>query len=452
MIALVLALVLFAGTALAQEPDASPDTAPALARIDFRPPDTIWVGQRVSFYVEVLSATRFAENPQFDLPQVSGAILMRPPGSPMVAEKKIDGTTYTTQLHSFSVYPQRDGEIVVAPIEIRFRSTGDDKAGEPQRAATEELRFTARLPEGAEGLSVLISTKGLEVRETWTPQPSAAKVGDALTRKIVWKATDISGMAFPPLPEPEIEGIAVYPAEPEVRDTSNRGDLTGNRVDSMTFVFEKPGTYELPALVIPWFDLGDLQMKRIELPSLTLDVAENPNPIDADTDGEDEAATDGPPPAPGESLRTAMKALGFVLALGLLFGFAYRRFHEPIARHLAARREARAHSEAAYLERAIRSCGENNALASLNNILHWLDRAVPGSEAATIASFARTERGRTDEGRTLIGLMMDLERAVAAESSWSGGDLHEALRRFHKAAPAPDASRDGALPPLNPLP
>ena len=64
MIALVLALVLFAGTALAQEPDASPDTAPALARIDFRPPDTIWVGQRVSFYVEVLSATRFAENPQ----------------------------------------------------------------------------------------------------------------------------------------------------------------------------------------------------------------------------------------------------------------------------------------------------------------------------------------------------------------------------------------------------
>ena len=42
----------------------APAAEAALVRVEFQPPDPVWVGQQVVFYVEVLTNTSFSEPPR----------------------------------------------------------------------------------------------------------------------------------------------------------------------------------------------------------------------------------------------------------------------------------------------------------------------------------------------------------------------------------------------------
>lgn len=57
---------------------------------------------------------------------------------------------------------------------------------------------------------------------------------------------------------PPQTGLGVYPKPPVVEDAMQRGEFTGQRVETVTYICEQPGTYTLPALTIPallrWLD------------------------------------------------------------------------------------------------------------------------------------------------------------------------------------------------------
>ena len=83
-------------------------------------------------------------------------------------------------------------------------------------------------------------------------------------------------MVLPPILFGSFEGLGVYPKPPVVEDATQRGDFTGQRIDTVTYLCEIVGTYRLPALSIPWFDVDDNKLKHVELPAVTLEIAENP--------------------------------------------------------------------------------------------------------------------------------------------------------------------------------
>ena len=251
----------------------------AQVRIEFDRPEKVWVGERVSFYVVLLTPDRFSGVPRFDLPQVEGAILLKNSGSAFSSTERIDGDTWTTQRHRFSVFAQRAGTIAIPAIDARFetRSGTDDPL--PHALPTEAFEFNADLPQGAERLSALVAAGSLNVNETWDPQPGETLIGGAFTRTVTRTAPNVLAMAFPPLPQPEFDGLAVYPGDPEVSDQEARGQLTGTRIDRITYVVEQPGTYVLPAVVIPWFDLGSEELKAAELPSVTIVATAKPQAV-----------------------------------------------------------------------------------------------------------------------------------------------------------------------------
>src|SRR5262249_31350994 len=157
----------------------------ARVRASIATKDDIWVGQRVTLVVELLAPGTFASAPAFDLPQVPGVILVPPEGSPVIGTEDADGTTYTTQRHELACYAQRGGSIEIPGFSIRFESS--EAFGRPaveQRVTTDPVSFTAKMPQGTEGLATVITTHDLKVEENWDPQPGngPAKPGDAFTR------------------------------------------------------------------------------------------------------------------------------------------------------------------------------------------------------------------------------------------------------------------------------
>src|SRR5262249_43024653 len=155
------------------------------------------------------------------------------------------------------VYAQRAGETTVPAFTIRFDSTPMfGKPTEAQQVSTAPVSIVAKLPPGAEGLATIITTSQLTVRETWQPEPGdeSAKPGDAFTRTITVEARDVPGMVLPALNLPAQEELRVYRKSPMVTDQTNRGELSGSRVETLTYICESAGTYELPGLSWAWWN------------------------------------------------------------------------------------------------------------------------------------------------------------------------------------------------------
>ncbi len=74
--------------------------------------------------------------------------------------------------------------------------------------------------------------------------------------------------------------MSLYQNDPVIDDKNNRGDLTGKRTDSATYVCERVGDFEMPALVITWWDIKREVLKRETLSSVTVTVNAAPPPVD----------------------------------------------------------------------------------------------------------------------------------------------------------------------------
>jgi hypothetical protein len=269
ILGVILLSVLFAASTLAQE---------AKVRTSVATNGDIWVGQRVTLVVELLAPGYFSGAPAFDLPDPQRLLIVPPGGSPTISTEEIEGASYTVQRHEFSVFARTAGVQTIPPLTVRFHFQRNplDTDILPATVNTDAMTFTAQLPPGAEKLGSVISARDLQVVETWKPEPGKAKTGDAFTRTITYTAPEVPAMLFPPFPADQIDGLGIYPNPPEVRDRTERGEITGLRRDSITYVCKRPGQYRIPAVRMTWWDLDAGQLRTIEFPARTLEVASNP--------------------------------------------------------------------------------------------------------------------------------------------------------------------------------
>lgn len=241
----------------------------------------VWAGQRVVLAVDLLAPGYFAGTAAFDLPEVPGLVLAPPEGSPVVSsETGADGTAYTVQRHEVSIFARRGGELVIPAFSVRFgyKRQALDKEEVAATVKTEPVTLSVKVPPGAEKLGGIISARGLVVTEQWKPEPgkTPVKAGDAFTRTIDFTAPDVPAMAFPPFPAGKIDGVGIYQKDPVVLDRENRGSLTGERRDTITYVCQRPGEFTIPATRVTWFDLDGETLRTIDFPERKLIVAANP--------------------------------------------------------------------------------------------------------------------------------------------------------------------------------
>src|SRR5262249_14305728 len=89
------------------------------------------------------------------------------------------------------------------------------------------------------------------------------------------------------------DGVRIYRKDPVLStDVGVHGELNaGRRVDRVTYLFEKPGHYTLPAIDFPWFDAGAKAREVAEAPGIVVDASPAAGTVPA-------IAPEAPPPAP----------------------------------------------------------------------------------------------------------------------------------------------------------
>lgn len=394
----------------------------------------IWVGQKVTVVIDLLVPTYFAGAPAFDVPDVPGTVIL-PPGSetPVLGNEKIGETTYTTQRHELTIYPQRAGSIMLPAFTVRVSAAS--KPGQPSTLSqlnTTPVTFKAVMPPGAEGLSTILSANSVEVKDTWQPETTKLKVGDAVTRTIQVTVPDVPGMVVPPIRWTQIPGLRGYPRQAVIADKTARGTLTGQRIESITYVAEQPGDYTLPAMKLSWWNLKERKLNVIPLSGRELTVAASPA-----------TASVSPP----ERKRRLYIVVPACVIVGLLMIVIFAR--RPLKAWWNRLLLKRASSERTRFAEMHRACHHGDLKAIDGTFRLWL-QSLP--QPMTMESAAAVSSGMRPLIRTLEARLYGHNGAKQGTDTSLGQQLYQAALSWRELICHPQSQRsiETILSPLNP--
>lgn len=419
---LAIALLLGLGAPLtaqdhAQVPAKAASVAPlpaiptVMVRQSLEPAAGVVIGQHVALRVDVLFRDEMPRPPRVSLPDVPGVQMLRFETQATTMRDTVDGLNYVGQRFEFALYPRRGGTFEIPAASVNLRDRQGDPAG---TAFGHSVPLEVRVPAGVDASGPVVATRHLTLSEQWEPGPKGTfKAGDAIVRTIIRTAEDVPGLAMRELTFPAPQGVRAYVDPPDLTDQSNRGTIIGRRLDRVTYVFERAGRFDLPAVEQPWWDLGENTLRMARAPGVTIAVTAMASPSEA-------AGT-------GVWHRLAWIVAGIAVLAALVFWIRQRR---------NARATSTAREERDAFTALRQSCASTDARATYEALARWrcvLDpacgRAVAAIQAPLEAAlFTGTTSIWDKEQSTTL-----LERAAC-------------LRRLHRSRPPGEQ----ALPPLNP--
>lgn len=406
-----LLLMLLAGPAAAQDA-AAPPVPDVLVREGLDPTAGAVLGQHVALHVDVLFRGTMPRPPRVSVAQVPGLQVIRFESQGTTIRESVGGEAYVGQRFEFALYARRGGAFDIPAATVTLL---DREGGETGTAQGQPLRLDIDVPPGIDVSQPVVATRRLSLDQQWQPSPAGPlKPGDAVVRIITRGAEDIPGLAMLDLDLSAPDGVHAYADPPDIRDSVNRGVVTGHRIDRITYVFERGGDFRLPAMAQPWWDLGTNALKTAQADGATVHVAAPP------------AGRTGT-----ASPRNLRALAGPALALAGLLVLAFLGW--TLLRGLRARRAEPERVAFAALRHA---CEGDDAGEIYRRFSNWTRQLTPAMSGAADIEAADL-RAAMFAGEAAAWTRADASRLLAR--------LKALRRQHHASSPIP------ALPPLNPV-
>jgi len=434
--------------------------APApMARVEVTAQQPIRAGQQVNIDVTVLAPNFFMSAPAFPSLEVPGAIVTLPDARALNGNQTIDGVTYATISKTYAFVAAEDGDFDLPQATITLTYAGND--GAPQEAtvtlpATRIRVGAGGVPKvsssGASNGGALLPVAALNVTQTLSPPPEhdvvQLRVGDTLVRTVATFAPGTQAMLIQPPKSNAPRGVRVFAADPKLSDgvSPNAGSPTagGLRIDTFSYVFERKGTYTVPAITLDWTDPATGHASHSDAPSIRVVVAAGAS------------AGDLAPSGSGFSIPQDAESIGVVLAgvaglgvLGLVIWRTLPLWRTLRHRYRERRSSARANAKSLRSE-VIQACRSNDAAAAYRLAQRW-SLEVTGAGLTEWAS-ATGDAALIDAVSALATYCFARTDTAsgAVEPHWNGAPLAAAFERCASTA-SPDAAHASAIPALAPL-
>ena len=364
--------------------------------------------------------------PAFPSFEVPGVIVRLPPGASNPVSERIGGATWSGVVRAYRLYPMAAGRFRIPPRSMTV-TFADPETRDPVTVdlRTDEIAFEGTVPAAAEGLDPFIAAAALTLEQTVEGTPDDLAPGGAVTRTVTARVVGTAPLFLPPLIPPlAADGLAAYPSEPVVVESEADGVLSGERMESVTYVAEAGGRHATPPIRVRWFNLAEGRIETAEVAGFEIAIRGPTAP---------QPAADGRPSV----LWIVVGALCAALA-----GTAGFRLRPRVAAWRRRRREAYRASEAFAFDRAVAALRSRDTGEALRAVALWSSRALPaaGPVEDRLAD-ALSQLGATRYGRG---------RRPSTDAPWT--DALAALRaaRRGRRAAAADIAAGQALPPLNP--
>lgn len=237
-------------------------TAPEpILKVGIDPPRVV-VGQRAVLRVEVLAPNYMTSPPDLPAFQVRNAVTRQLQGVNSNDER--NGTSYAGVIMEFAVYPQEPGSYAIPEQKLTVKYAAEPPATRETVLTVPRTSFEAFIPDAASALNPFVAASSLSAEQAVQRSSDEPKTGDAVTRTVTIKAEGLLAMLLPPQSFAAIDGFSLYPAQPSLEDhVDGRTDaMTSTRINSATYMLQRPGNYVLPAIDIAWLNVRSGEIER----------------------------------------------------------------------------------------------------------------------------------------------------------------------------------------------
>lgn len=239
------------------------------------------VGQPFILRLTVLVPTHMPKPPIFPTYEAPNIIIRLPEKSSTPTSKTVNGETWSGITRAYRFYPMEAGTTVIPPQDVTLFYVNETNVSEVETytSQTPEVSIVATLPDKAKDLNPPILATGLSITQTLVPQEGPVEVGGSIERKLSIKIDGTSALFIPPLIKTEpIAGLAAYPKDPKVAETSNRGLMSGTREESVVYVAQTAGPLVLPEISLDWYNVETDTVETLSLPGITSEITQ-PNVV-----------------------------------------------------------------------------------------------------------------------------------------------------------------------------
>lgn len=383
-----------------------------------------YVQAEVRYTLRLYRASSLQTGYFFD-PEVPDAILeVLAEDDPKAVER--DGRPMQMIERRYVLNPQRSGRLEIPPPAFSGRESfvKGETLVLAVRPKPKEVRESWWLP-----------ARKVTVAADWQLPPAPFRAGEPLEQVVTVTAEGLTGAQIPPLPIPP--GARVLRAE-SGHDRDAAGTTLGWRRERRLWLPAGAGPLEIPALDLPWWDLGADRERHAVLAGRTFAIAPAahpaPPPIPA------------PPPSPtpkGESVAERLSVMAGPVVGVLVFAFGLwlaDRFLSVPRRVLGRRRKAALRAFAG-------ACRTGDAPQARRALLHWCD-AWESVSPAGLLDLARRLDGRSAKALRTLDAHLYGPKPPPWDGTEAAAILLPALRRMVPGVQV--SSTAGGLPPLDP--
>ncbi|MCA0893701.1 BatD family protein [Microbulbifer agarilyticus] len=193
-------------------------------------------------------------------------------------ERRIDGVGHAVYELTYAVFPESSGELQIPSLNyVAVTGRRDPFSLFNRNAQRIRLRSDVKTiqvepkPDSYSG-SHWLPAASLGLVQSWSKDPEEFKVGEPITRIINLRAEGLRAAQLPPLPQLNIDGLKTYPDQPQQENQTGAGGVDGSRIETTAIVATKPGSYQLPAITITWWDTKSGRQRATQLPAFRFSV------------------------------------------------------------------------------------------------------------------------------------------------------------------------------------
>ena len=408
----------------------------------------VFVQGQVILTLRLLSATDISAYQFGDISLENLDAVIEPLGDERQYQTRIADRSYLVLEQQFALFPQQSGRLGITPVraEVRLPSKSSfdpfRTGGEIRQLRSQPLFVdVAPIPAEFNGPYWLPADK-IELREEWQSDLTGLIAGEPITRSLSLLADGLTAAQLPALELIAVAGIKQYPDQAELENRRSANGVTGQRVQKVALIPGTAGSYLVPAINLPWWNLqsGKMEIETIPAREIIVNAAASVSVVEPPV-AEAQATVQ-------ESVSTAANSFWLWLSLALACGWTlsalywWYRLRQP-----ATAPSATEHPDLRQARKQLQqACNDSDAISARRVLLTWGQALLAPRRISNLHQLGAVLGA--DLGNEIEVLNQSLYASSA--SPWRGQALWLLCQQLEKDAQAQRDQGSARLLPLNP--
>ena len=188
----------------------------------------------------------------------------------------------------FSIFPQHQGNIVIEPfvaeIGVANRNSRQNMF-DPfnsnttvKRIQSNKVSLNIKAAPKSFTSDNWLPTTSLKLVEEW-PQTVKFYAGEPITRTLTLIADGLTASQLPEIKSLSITNLKQYPDKPVLKDNISGKGISSIRTEKIALIPTKAGSYNIPAIDIPWWNTKTNKIDVAHISSRRINVLASPNSV-----------------------------------------------------------------------------------------------------------------------------------------------------------------------------